>query len=201
VGGVGVGLFVGGGGDGGSRSVTARLRRRLRSIHIDTPPQLLPPHQKHIQHTRRRHRRKRDQSSQRPANSRTQALQAGNSGVQAQSDTAGGGDGEHVRLDQCGGGEGRGFICVGVVDPDVEGLVGDLPGDCACGLGEREVSAVKRVGRVALGGIEEREIVLRETYAKIRRQHACGDDEVGEDEAGHAKGEKDWFAIVCAPLA
>ena len=49
--------------------------------------------------------------------------------------------------------------------------------------------------------IREEENRLRETYAEIRREHACSDDEVGEDEAGHSKGEEDWFAIIYTLLA
>lgn len=33
-----------------------------------------------------------------------------------------------------GGREGRGFVSVGAVDRDVEGLVGDLPEECAASL-------------------------------------------------------------------
>ena len=54
--------------------------------------------------------------------------------VEAERDAAGGADGEEVGLDQLRGSEGGGLVGVGVVNGDVEGLVGYLPGECAAGL-------------------------------------------------------------------
>ena len=34
-------------------------------------------------------------------------------------------------------------------------------------------------------------------YLKAGREHARRDDEIGDDEAGHAKGEKDRLAGIC----
>lgn len=41
-------------------------------------------------------------------------------------------------MEEGGGGEGGGFVGVGAVDGDVEGLVGDLPEEDAAGLSSHE---------------------------------------------------------------
>ena len=37
----------------------------------------------------------------------------------------------------------------------------------------------------------------RRKYLEIGCEHAGCDDEFGEDEAGHAEGEENWFAGIC----
>lgn len=102
--------------------------------HVDARAHLLAAHEEHVEEAGRGDGRKGDQAAEDEFCRGGDARQARDEGVEADGDGARGADGEGVGLGDFGPGEGGGFVGVGRVDGDVEGLVGHLPGDGAAGL-------------------------------------------------------------------
>ena len=118
---------------------TLRLRRqpsllalpplllRQHGEDVDTRAQLAATHEEDVECACAGDRCERHEPAECGAGQRREALEARHEAVEAEGDGAGGGDGEEVGADERRGGEWGGFVGVGVVDGDVDGLVGDLP--------------------------------------------------------------------------
>lgn len=114
--------------------VALLLGVRRHREHVDARAHLLAAHEQHVEEAGRGDGREGDQAAEDEFCGRRHAGEARDEGIEAHGDGAGRANGEGVGLGDFGPGEGGGFIGVGRVDGDVEGLVGDLPGDGSAGL-------------------------------------------------------------------
>lgn len=99
-------------------------------------PDLLAAHEADVERTGGRDGSKRRQAAEKKARGGREAAQARDKGVEPHGDGAGGRDGSGVGLGQDGVGLRGGFVSIGIVDGDIERLVGDLPEKRARGLGQ-----------------------------------------------------------------
>lgn len=115
------------GGELGVGLAGGAVLRRQDGVHVDALADLLAAHEEDVEGACAGDGGEGDEAAEDELRSRGDAREARDEGVEAEGDGAGGADGEDVGLGDFGGGEGRGLVGVGVVDGDVEGLVGDLP--------------------------------------------------------------------------
>lgn len=92
---------------------------------------LFAAHEKDVEYTSEGDGSERDETTGDELRVRRKALEAWDSSIETVCDTARCADGKEVRLDDCRCSKWGGFVGVGVVDGDIERLVGYLPAECS----------------------------------------------------------------------